>query len=131
MVGLAGEGEVGAGVLGEGGGAGGVVLLQRIITQLAVLVPADRLLRARREGGQGETQTYQLHRTGQVVIIDQAERVNTPATRGPGQEVTEQRPPGGWRGLGTGPGETDLGQEVLALEVAEVATLPVTETKTP
>ena len=56
--GLAGEGQVATGVDSQGGGAGGVVLLQGVVTQQAVLVPADGLLRAGREGGESQAQPH-------------------------------------------------------------------------
>ena len=54
--GAAGQRQVAAAVGGEGGGAGGVALLQRVVAQRAVLVPAHRLLAARSQGGQRQTQ---------------------------------------------------------------------------
>ena len=73
--GLAGEGQVGTGVDSQGGGAGGVVLLQGVVTQQTVLVPADGLLRAGREGSESQAQTHQLHRGGEVGVSDQSERL--------------------------------------------------------
>ena len=129
-VGLTGEREVGAGVDCQGWRTGGVVLLQRIVTQLTVLVPAHGLLGAGGEGGEGEPETNELHVAGKVVITDQAERVHSPTAGGPRQEVTEERSGGRGGGLSTGPGQTDLGQEILTLEVAQVTAVTVTEINT-
>lgn len=66
--GAAGQRQVAAAVRGEGGGAGGVALLQRVVAQRAVLVPAHRLLAARSQGGQRQTQPCK-HRTWRNISI--------------------------------------------------------------
>ena len=52
----AGQGQARAAVHGERAGALGVLLQQRVVAQVAVLVPAGRLLAARGQGRQGQPQ---------------------------------------------------------------------------
>ena len=54
--GSAGQGEAGAGVDSQGLRTLGMLLPQRIITQVTVLIPTRRLLTTRSQGGQGQPQ---------------------------------------------------------------------------
>ena len=54
--GSAGQGEAGAGVDSQGLGTLGMLLPQRIITQVTVIIPTRRLLTTRSQGSQGQSQ---------------------------------------------------------------------------
>ena len=126
---LAGEGEMRAGVYGEIRRTGGVLLLQGVVTQPTVRVPAGWLLRAGCQGVESEAEPDELHRVLGVLVGQQAEGAAVAAARGPGEEVPEQRPSSGLGGLGTGPGQANLRQEVLTFEITQISTVTVAEKK--
>ena len=124
-VGLAGWREIRAGVDSERGRAGRMLLLQGVVAQATVGVPACRLLRAGCQSVEGEAETDEFHRVLEVLVSDETEGTNLTASGGPREEVTEQRLSYGLGGLGTGPGEANLGQEVLTLEVTQITAVSV------